>query len=667
MKPWTIDADDIQIESDFDKNLLLQTAGLEDFLQNNERRFIVIGTKGIGKTLLLKVKRLKLQSENDFRCLPERLLIDKPVGDKIFSSKLASQFDNSPENWRKLWIISIVASVLKAESDIDDEIKVCSSLHSLLSNNRIKTVMDHFSHVLEFKNQFHRATEDTERWLIPRFREVNRDLAIFLDSIDEYFNKHLTADPSSVSGELSAGIWYYSQMGLFEAIYQLRRLNHRVKVFASVRKEAFVRFRETPMWQQYRGSVTDPVYSVQELKEIFEKNIASEVSKNLVNKSALKEDSIRAFVGFDKVVHQRTGIELEFFDYVYRHTFGRPRDLMTVGRHISALRPSNRSEFNVMSAVNEAAGEIADEYLAEIAPMIADVDIDCLFTILDTNVMSSESIENYLELYWEKTNNLTEEIRNPFAVLFRAGLIGNVELDNLKGGVWQRFLKPGQRGLDGIYDLPESDWYLIHPALTEKIKTLNPKYASNICELNVIGDGLAWQSKPQEFCVLKGDIKGYSKLMESGLGTDVTKYLDDAINRNAKNCRMKKLEGGDSLTIIHRDAEELISISRRIMEDVFRAPGSPILRMAIDCGAIEFAAGSVEPNGMPLRTAARLEACVDPGDRGSIWVTEAVHDKLFNQEKSTFFQLESVNSMGINIKKPGSDDDEEIIQAFYVV
>ena len=61
-------------------------------------------------------------------------------------------------------------------------------------------------------------------------------------------------------------MWYFSQMGLVEVAYQLRRINHHLKVFAAVRKEAFSRFNEaTSMVQQYRGSTVDISYSPSQL------------------------------------------------------------------------------------------------------------------------------------------------------------------------------------------------------------------------------------------------------------------------------------------------------------------------------------------------------------------------------------------------------------------
>ena len=56
--------------------------------------------------------------------------------------------------------------------------------------------------------------------------------------------------------------------------YQLRRINHRLKVFAAIRKEAYARLpKRTAMVQQYRGSAVDIAYTPESLREIFVNNI----------------------------------------------------------------------------------------------------------------------------------------------------------------------------------------------------------------------------------------------------------------------------------------------------------------------------------------------------------------------------------------------------------
>ena len=72
MRAWTVDADDIRVAEDFDESLLHRTPEIDSFLTpDRDDKFIVIGTKGFGKTLLLKAKRILYQREGA-RGLPAR-------------------------------------------------------------------------------------------------------------------------------------------------------------------------------------------------------------------------------------------------------------------------------------------------------------------------------------------------------------------------------------------------------------------------------------------------------------------------------------------------------------------------------------------------------------------------------------------------------------------
>ena len=67
---------------------------------------------------------------------------------------------------------------------------------------------------------------------------------------------------------------------------------------------------------------------------------------------------------------------------------------MTIGERLAALRPDERrNEFRLKEAVNQAATEIAHEYLAEIAPYVAELDLDRLFHRLPGHIMTRAEVE----------------------------------------------------------------------------------------------------------------------------------------------------------------------------------------------------------------------------------------------------------------------------------
>src|SRR5437660_5775047 len=360
MRAWTVDADDIRVAEDFDDALLHHTPEIDSFLNlDRDDKFIVIGTKGFGKTLLLKAKRILYQRDGRAACLPTGNLLDKPIGDKVFSKEALAFFAASSLPWSKLWLTAIAAATLKHLRRAEG-LRVAAKLTGLMADERLHGVIDHFVRLLDFSpSELQRAAADTDGHLLPRLRAINSPVAIFIDGVDEYFNKHIESRASlpSVTGPLSPSVWYFAQLGLVEVAYQLRRINHHLKVFAAVRKEAYARLpQRTAMSQQYRGSAVDIVYSPKSLREIFINNVRLLKADRMVRPERLRTDPLEAFLGRAQLTHTYTREDEEVFDYVCRHTLLRPRDLMTIGERLAALRPEERlNEYRLKEEVNLAA------------------------------------------------------------------------------------------------------------------------------------------------------------------------------------------------------------------------------------------------------------------------------------------------------------------------
>lgn len=634
MRPWTIDADDIQVAEDFDASLLHRTNWIDEFLASGrDERFVVTGTKGFGKTLLLKAKRVVYQQSKSTLCLPENALLDKPIGDKVFGAEMIELYGHGTDNWRKVWLISIAATVLK-HLGMTDGVAVNPRLHALLADPHLRSVIDHFVCLLDFpRGDLFRSGTEADSQLVPRLRAVNTPVALFVDSIDEYFNKHIVAAGlrASDAGELSPEVWHLSQMALVETAYQIRRVNHHIKVFAAVRKEAFSRLDEaTPMVQQYRGSTVDISYSAESLREIFLNNIRREKERNLVNPARLRAEPIEAFLGRSHVTHGATGQREEMFEYIYRHTLQRPRDLMTIGQKLSDITPAERSEQAVKTAVNQGATEIAREYLNEISPYIG-LELEPVFGLIRGNVLSREDLDVIFHEHNAALRARGEREVHVFCMLFKAGLLGHVTTDLVSSRRVQRFLRPGERTFDPDGILPQSSHYLVHPVLAELILRSNADYGVGADPVNVIGDGRPWREDGGEevLCVLQADIRDFSVLMRDvEIEHAVRRRLREAVQAHASECRQAEVGAGDSITLVHHDANALIKVIRRIMEDLFEVEGHPVLRVAIDCGPVSLSrgtGGSGLLSGAPFRTAARLEPHVTPNE---IWVTDSVKRAL---------------------------------------
>jgi class 3 adenylate cyclase len=635
MRAWTVDADDIRVAEDFDDALLHRTPEIESFLTpDRDDKFIVIATKGFGKTLLLKAKRILYQRGGRAECLPSGSLLDKPIGDKIFGREALAFFAASPLPWSKVWLTAIAAAALKNVGAVDG-LTVGPRLAGLIADRRLHSVIDHFVRLLDFTpSELLRCASETDGHLVPRLRAIQSPLAIFIDGVDEYFNKHIEAlDISpSVTGELSPNVWHFAQLGLVEVAYQLRRINHHLKVFAAVRKEAYARLpQRTAMSQQYRGSAVDIVYSPQSLREIFVNNIRLLKTDRMARPERMRADPLEAFLGRAEVTHTYTRETEEIFAYICRHTLLRPRDLMTLGERLGALRAEERrDEQRLKESVNHAATEIAHEYLAEIAPHVGDLGIERIFRRLPGHILRRDEVEMLFEEHGAEAGGGDD--KHVFCALYRAGLLGYVHHDRVRGESVQRFLRPGEATLEPDGVLPRATHYLVHPVLSDVIGRVNPAYRQRIDRVNIVGYGRPWREpetaerpvRAEVLCVLKGDVHGFGSLMRAGADGPVRKAIEDAVKKCGPGAAMTETRGGDSLLIVHDDPVALAQSARQIMDDVYQAPGQPRLRMALHHGQVlcrdrDGEPGTVIAGGDAILCVTRVEPHVEPGQ---IWATE---------------------------------------------
>ena len=642
MRAWTVDADDIRVAEDFDESLLHRTPEIDAFLTpGRDDKFIVIGTKGFGKTLLLKAKRILYQREGNAICLPSGNLLDKPIGDKIFSRESIAFFAASPLPWSKVWLAAIALAVLK-HAGAAGGVKVNARLSGLIGDAHLHSVIDHFVRLLDFTpSELQRVATDTDGHLVPRLRALKSPLTIFIDGIDEYFNKHLEdlSINASVTGELSPEVWYCAQLGLVEVAYQIRRINHHLKVFAAIRKEAYARLpQRTAMSQQYRGSAVDIVYSPESLREIFVNNIRLVKADRMVLPARARANPLEAFLGRTSVTDTYTREEEDAFEYVCRHTLLRPRDLMTIGDRLAALRPDERrNEHRLKEAVNQAATEIAHEYLAEIAPHVGDLELERLFHRLPGHILTRSEVEEIFNDHSAGAN----EGEHVLHALYRVGLLGYVQHDLVRGEWRQRFLRPGEATLEPNGVLPRATHYLIHPVLSDVIGRINPAFLQRIDRSNIVGYERSWHEPGnvdrveymRPCCVLKADVHGFGSLMRAGMDAPVRKALEEAVTRWASAAAIAATWAGDAALIADDDPVALAQTARHLMDDVYKAPGRPRLRIALHYGEVRTRVSDADLStiivgGEGILCASRVEQVVEPGQ---IWATEAFRQQFLER------------------------------------
>jgi class 3 adenylate cyclase len=665
MRAWTVDADDIRVAEDFDESLLHRTPEIDAFLgEGSDAKFIVIGTKGFGKTLLLKAKRILVQREGKATCLPSGNLLDKPIGDKIFGREAIAFFSASPLPWAKVWLAAIALATLKQAGEAGG-LKVNPRLANLVNDTQLHSAIDHFVRLLDFSpGDLQRCAADTDGHLVPRLRGLKSTITLFIDGIDEYFNKHVEELPNhpSVTGELSPEVWYYAQLGLVEVAYQLRRINHHLKVFAAIRKEAYARLpRRTAMAQQYRGSAVDIAYAPDSLREIFVNNVRQVKPERMVHPGRARQNPITAFFGRASVTDTYTLEEEDVFEYLCRHTLLRPRDLMTVGERLASLRPDERrNEHRLKDTVNLVAAEIAQEYLAEIAPYVGELgelDLDPLFARLPGPVLTRSELDAL-------------DAERLVHTLHRVGLLGYVQHDLARGEWRQRFMRPGEATFDAGGVLPQATHYLVHPVLAPVIGRLNPAFVQRMDRINIIGYDRPWrdpgaaeqQASTRCCCVLKADVQGFAGLMRAGMDGAVRRALQEAVQRFAPPDSICETGNGDAVLIAADDPVALAQMARHLMDEVYQAPGQPRLRIALHHGELRTRRREIDlrpeiAGGAAMLAVARVEPLVEAGQ---IWATEEFRQQ-FAERPSLWRTVALKPPQGeelFNAKKAGSSEDD---------
>jgi SAM-dependent methyltransferase len=528
MQPWTSDAKDI---GEIYEDELVITPSIREFVHpdDRDRIFYVVAPKGIGKSLFLIYKRQLYDAKykkseygpkkEEIYLIPKDLPVDRCLDitrstltkEKI---ELLSDHMKCKQLWKFCISLSIIKNIIKfykpkylqdlkeALDKLLNKMYLQKDLVLLMKDEETINPSDHFVSILKFGfGDIIKAIEVQSDISKIIKNNIRSGVAVFIDNVDQSFDDYLRSEDVHFS-ELSKSIWYTSQIGLIFAVYDLSAMNSHIKVFVSVRKEAFQKMRKIgSLGSQIRGEALDIAYTANQLKEIFIKNILIMEEKDLAISRDKENNPLHAFLGLDSnEIMSINGVREDIFCYIHRHSLKRPRDLMTIGRSLKLLEKGERNTENIKKAVNSAAYEISTDFLAEIHPF-TDIDFDRLFGLMHSNVLSRNEIRDICGEYNQKHGCNDEDcdkcdMVHVFCGLYKFGLLGTVIRDLIdKDRFMQKFVQIG----DVDYDekvLPNSDYYLTHPALISKIDECNSRFRKTFNPVStiIIGDGYRWKN-----------------------------------------------------------------------------------------------------------------------------------------------------------------------------
>ncbi|MCA9654239.1 MAG: serine/threonine protein kinase [Myxococcales bacterium] len=488
---WASDANQIDIRALED--LTFRNSVVSEFLEEGTKHFVA-GAKGLGKTLLLTYKRSLLSKRYQqlgpeaprgqavVQLIPEGRPYLDLMGDLRTPGKGHVDFMASLGNCKRAWGFALRVSAISHQpalvgrADADDLAAWPRRLRAMLEGRQAEPTIVVKELLSLPVGQLNRLLDESENFLEYKVRALHSGMFIFIDKVDQALRR------------LSREAWVHMQAGLIEAAWDLMNANRHLKVFATIREEAFSSY-ESDIKANLYGATTTLRYSKRDLRDMLEK--LTHFYEGL---------PLRDFVSPEVVAGTSTEDE-EAFDYVYRHTLGRPRDLVIIASEISRNR-SALDERVFKRVVRETSAGIIVSNVFDEMRVFLDVLADKaqrmrFFALLPHGVLTyDELVEVWCRLhgvareYFTSYGRDSPDVYHPFRELYDCGVLGIVARDG--GRPVQRFKQPHD-AIDGLHhELPRSSVYLLHPALDALVLRLGQGDGHHLFRHVVIGHDEPW-------------------------------------------------------------------------------------------------------------------------------------------------------------------------------
>jgi len=683
---------------DYRNSLIYETKQIRDFLtETRGEHFIISAPKGFGKTLLLIAKRKQIEeirgyhipeNQQDLRPTSDPVaptgggeIVDRPRGSfpALSQTRIAS-LEKDYLFWKNIWAICIMIAAIKLdartsgrsptaqEEQCDPWIK-----EKLLNEKFFNSPTILFTTLVEADYTTQLRVIESARSLNFLFDAIRTPIAFFIDNVDEYFNP-IVGDRALDSSRPQKGfyrgtsneLWTVAQLALAGTAYAIHKTNAHVKVYCTIRREALIELdRYDNDYNQILGCTVEIEYKRDDFQEIFHKNIRLMEAENLVTGG---QDLMVSFFGpaCSQMKHRFVDQNEGAFDFVLRHTFYRPRDLMMIGRAIELIPPQRRTPQKIQEAVDGTTDDLVKGLVAEMSAFFYLPDLRELLALVETNVMTVEQLEEVTAAYKKKIKiedppeaGERLEFRHPFCVLQKIGMIGWIQTDHgdeLK--TRQRFIQPREITMRNQIGLPHTEeFYLLHPALDRMAsERAGSRFFRKFHRANIIGNELAWLEPSASLFVVKGDICGFSEVMASEFYRAVVRRIYEWAESACSELDFFEVSGGDSIMMIDKSADRIVRSVASLLERAREHTEVPLtFRFGGSAGPIAFQEFNrringnwqkmVYPTGLALRNSARLEPHASPG---SLIVDDRfmkLRERYANQFKTAELDESTVNTL----------------------
>jgi serine/threonine protein kinase/class 3 adenylate cyclase len=491
---WISDANQIDINEL--PELTFKNKVVTDFLDSTTKYF-VIGSKGLGKTLLLTYKRSLLNQHyqgNEPRkaaavqFIPEGrpyldLMGDLPSVGKA-GLKMMSTLDGCKRLWSFAFRVSAISHLVDRDRSADKHTELAlfpTPIRTLLEGRKSEPTVVLKELIALPIGELKQMLDRGENYLEYRIRSHHSAVYIFVDKLDQALSK------------VGREVWIAMQAGMIEAAWDLMNTNAHVKIFATIREEAFADY-ESDIKNNLHGATTALRYSKQDLREMLEK---------LTN--FYEHLPLRDFINVDTISSSQSVRTEPPFEFIHRHTLGRPRDLVIIAAGISRNRGS-LDEQGFTDLVREAsAGMLVANVFNEMRVFLEVLQDKAkrnhFLAMLPHDILTEEEVieiwcrfHGFEREYYDLHGNQADGVYHPFRELFDCGLLGVIQHDPTSGKRSQRFRQPHNAVGGSREALPPSSHYLLHPALQALILQQTGGGGFRPFRHVLIGHGEPWPS-----------------------------------------------------------------------------------------------------------------------------------------------------------------------------
>jgi hypothetical protein len=493
---WKVEAADINIFGISDKEFteyFVVKQEVNEFLSAPNKK-IIMAPKGYGKTLFLRKKALfykTIQHRGETFPIGNALCEDGknqiiPLAEDNMFRK--NYFISNDDLKRKSHLSQKITNIMlaweyafiMAAREYIKESKKEESIEKQPNN----LTLSFFREALMFSPKaIYKILHDKE------CMKFNQECYIFIDNIDLMVKFGYDAKIEENSWDVPVDIsvfqfWTAIQLGFCLAITELP-LKH-IHICGAVRHEALSLLDENYFEYADRSKLTRLVtkldYTKQDIEKIFFNNISLAMDSTPISVSE-RSEKLKYYYGIrnpniiNRVVNRK---EEKLFDYIYRHTLWKPRDIMLIGNEIKNVKQNNtplkRAE-SIQRKVHDNGiyKNIVGEYLTEIGSSLQGHIKDLsLYSEAIPNILTYNELKSICR--WLNKISVSEcpdcskcKAEHYFCFLFNSGLLGIENWGN--GKVYQKFQLPHERGdvltwgMKSIHKFLHKNYFFVHPLL----------------------------------------------------------------------------------------------------------------------------------------------------------------------------------------------------------